>query len=120
MSQINPLSKLKNSVIRLSFADTRGLYQAYMPFVEGFGLFYATEESYQLEQEVFLFLTLPEKMGKFAASGRIIWLNPLKKVVKRMPGVGIQLCGREVTKIRKIIEEGLGKMSNTGLPTATM
>lgn len=120
MSKTNPLSKLKNNVIYLSFADSRGLYQAYMPFVEGCGLFYPSEQNYELEQEVFVFLTLPEKMGKFAASGRIVWINPPKKAVKRMPGVGIQLRGREAPKIREVIEAGLGKMSKSGLPTATM
>lgn len=120
MSETNPLSKLKNSVIHMSFADTRNLYQAYMPFLEGCGLFYATEEDYALEQEVFVFLTLPEKMGKFAASGRIAWINPPKKAVKRIPGIGIQLRGRETPKIREVIEAGLGKMSKSGLPNATM
>lgn len=120
MSEINPLSKLKHSVIYMSFADTRNLYQAYMPFVEGCGLFYATEEQYTLKQEVFIFLTLPEKMGKFAVSGRIVWINPPKKAVKRIPGVGIQLRSREAPKIREVIEAGLVKMIKSGLPTATM
>lgn len=113
-------SKLKKGVIRLNFDDTRALYQSYMPFIEGCGLFYATSEEYTLEQEVFVFLQLPEELGKFAISGRIVWLNPQKPIGKRVPGVGIQLRGKEVEKIRETIENGLGKHLTTGLPTATL
>lgn len=120
MTTVNPYSKLKDGVIHLNFSDARSLYQAYMPFVEGCGLFYPTENSYALKQKVFLFLTLPEDAGKFAAPGQIVWLNPPKTVVKRVPGIGIQVQGREVEKIREAIEKVLGKMANTGLPTATM
>lgn len=113
-------SQLKKGVIRLNIKDERELYQAYMPFVDGCGLFYATEDQYELEQEVFVFLQLPKDMGKFAASGRIVWLNPPKKAVRVVPGIGIQLRGREAPKIREAIETGLGKMLSSGLPTATM
>ncbi|SUO97959.1 PilZ domain-containing protein [Suttonella ornithocola] len=116
----NPQSKLKKGVIQLKLNDNRELYQAYMPFVDGCGIFFATEEQYQLDQEVFVFLELPEKAGKFAASGRIVWLNPPKPAVKRVPGIGIQLRGREAPKIREAIEESLGKMLSSGLPSATM
>lgn len=113
-------SKLKKGVIRLDFEDTRSLYQSYMPYVDGCGLFYPTEENFSLEQEVFVFLKLPEEFGKFATSGRIVWLNPPKAAVKRVPGIGVQLRGKEAPKIREAIENALGKMLNTGLPTMTM
>ena len=91
-------SKLKQGVIRLNIEDLKDLYQAYMPFVDGCGIFVATEEKYALEQEVFIFLKLPGDLGKFAASGRIVWLNPPKKISKRVPGVGVQLRGKEAPR----------------------
>jgi len=91
-----------------------------MPYVDGCGIFVPTEEIYSLEQEVFVFLKLPDDLGKFAASGRIVWLNPPKKASRRMPGVGVQLRGKEAPRIREIIEAGLGKSLASGLPTATM
>ena len=91
-----------------------------MPYVDGCGIFVPTEEIYSLEQEVFIFLKLPGDLGKFAASGRIVWLNPPKKASRRMPGVGVQLRGKEAPRIREIIEAGLGKSLASGLPTATM
>ncbi|MDO4642403.1 MAG: pilus assembly protein PilZ [Cardiobacteriaceae bacterium] len=115
-----PQSKLKQGVIRLNIEDLKDLYQFYMPFVDGCGIFVATEERYTLEQEVFVFLKLPGDLGKFAASGRVVWLNPPKKISKRVPGVGIQLKGKEAPKIREVIEAGLGKMMSSGLPSATL
>lgn len=114
------LSQLKKGVIKLNVADTRELYAVYMPFVDGCGVFYPTNNEYKMGQDVFLFLTLPDDIGRFAVSGRIIWQNPKIKSGRRVPGVGIQLHGREVPKIREAIEQGLGKMLTTGLPTATL
>lgn len=116
----SPQSKLKKGVIRMTFADARSLYQAYMPFIEGCGMFYPTDETYQIGQDVFVFLTLPEDNGKFAVSGRIVWLNPPKKSGKRVPGIGIQLLGRDVPKIRESIEKAIGKVLDSGLPTMTL
>lgn len=113
-------SKIKKGVIRLAVSDKRILYELYMPFVDGCGIFVPTEESYKLGQDIFLFLTLPENMGKFAVSGRVVWINPKNRIGKRQNGVGIQIRGRETQKIRSIIEENLGKALDSGLPTATM
>ena len=113
-------SKLKQGVIRVNIDDLKDLYQYYMPYVDGCGIFVPTTEAYNLEQEVFVFLKLPGDLGKFAASGRIVWLNPPKKASRRIPGVGIQLRGKEAPRIREIIEAGLGKSLTSGLPTATM
>lgn len=113
-------SKLKQGVIKINIDDLKDLYQYYMPYVDGCGIFVPTEETYNLEQEVFVFLKLPGDLGKFAASGRIVWLNPPKKASRRMPGVGVQLRGKEAPRIREIIEAGLGKSLASGLPTATM
>ena len=113
-------SKLKLGVIKVNIDDLKDLYQYYMPYVDGCGIFVPTEETYSLEQEVFIFLKLPGDLGKFAASGRIVWLNPPKKASRRMPGVGVQLRGKEAPRIREIIEAGLGKSLASGLPTATM
>ena len=113
-------SKLKQGVIKINIDDLKDLYQYYMPYVDGCGIFVPTEEIYSLEQEVFIFLKLPGDLGKFAASARIVWLNPPKKASRRMPGVGVQLRGKEAPRIREIIEAGLGKSLASGLPTATM
>lgn len=113
-------SKLRQGVIKINVADQTELYQIFMPFIDGCGVFYATEESFKMGQEVFVFLQLPDNLGKFAVSGRIVWLNPPKKVARRVPGVGVQLSGKDVPKIRELIEGHLGKRLLSGLPSYTL
>lgn len=113
-------SKLKQGVIRLNFPELRSLYQAYMPFIDGCGIFAATQDKFNLDQEVFVFIELPEKLGKFAVPGRVVWINGDKPIGKRVQGVGIKIKGRDSERLRATIEEGLGKMLTSGLPTATL
>lgn len=116
----NAVEKLKKGLIRLSFSDIRSLYQAYMPYLHGCGIFYATNDTYPMGTDVFVFLELPEDMGKHAIAGRVVWVNPPKNQMKRVPGVGIQLRGKNVEKIKEIIEAKLGSQIKAGLPTATL
>ena len=116
----NAVENLKKGLIRLSFSDIRSLYQAYMPYLHGCGIFYATNDIYPMGTDVFVFLELPEDMGKHAIAGRVVWVNPPKNQMKRVPGVGIQLRGKNVEKIKEIIEAKLGSQIKAGLPTATL
>ena len=116
----NAVEKLKKGLIRLSFSDVRSLYQAYMPFLIGCGVFYATDDIYPMGTDVFVFLELPEDMGKHAVAGRVVWSNPPKPHMKRVPGIGIQLRGKNVEKIKEIIENKLASQLKAGLPTATL
>ncbi len=104
-------SKLKQGVIRLNIEDLKDLYQAYMPFVDGCGIFVATEEKYALEQEVFIFLKLPGDLGKFAASGRIVWLHPPKKSPNVFPALASNCAAKKRRKSAKSSKPGSAKCS---------
>lgn len=67
-----------------------------------------------------LLLTLPETTEKFAVSVKVVWLNPKVKLGKRVPGIGLQILGRDAERVRATIEEILGKKVSSPLPTATM
>ncbi|MPV86814.1 PilZ domain-containing protein [Ostreibacterium oceani] len=110
----------KRGVLKLNFKDDKTLYACYMPFVKGCGIFVPTEDDYQLGDEVFLLATLPADSGKFAVSAKVMWLNPKQKLGKRVPGIGVQILGRDAEKMRDKIEEILGKKVKSPLPTATM
>ena len=116
----------RKGVIRIEYKDNRDLYQSFMPVVEGCGLFYPTDVEYPLypaggkDSEVFVMIKLPEEERQHSFAGRVIWLNPKKQVMKRVPGVGIQLTGKGVSEFRELIESKIGKMLQTGLPTMTL
>ncbi len=110
----------KKGVLQVNIKDNKQLYECYMPFVKGCGIFVPTEDQHSLGDEGFLLLTLPESTEKYAASVKVIWLNPKIKLGKRVPGIGLQILGRDAEKIREHIESTLGQKVNSPLPTATM
>jgi type IV pilus assembly protein PilZ len=51
---------VQQGILSLSIKDRQTLYSAYMPFVQGGGLFVQSTKRYSLGDEVFLLLTLME------------------------------------------------------------
>lgn len=110
----------KHGVLKVDFSDEKTLYDSYMPFVKGCGLFIPGNEQHQMGDEAFLLLTLPGEQEQFAVPARIVWLNPKQKLGKRVPGVGLQILGQNATIIKEKIEHILGKKVGSPLPTATL
>lgn len=110
----------KRGILQLNITDEAMLYACYMPFVKGCGVFYPDVAGHDIGEELFLLLTLPGQEQRFAAAAKVVWLNPKQKLGKRLPGVGLQILGREAENIRTLIEEALGKKTNSPLSTATM
>lgn len=110
----------KRGILKLNITDEKMLYTSYMPFVKGCGIFIATTDEHRLGDEAFLLMSLPEGKGKFSTSARVVWVNPKQKLGKRVPGIGLQILGRDADRMRETIEEILGKKMNSPLPTATM
>lgn len=110
----------KRGVLKFNITDDKMLYSYYMPFVKGCGIFVPSKDEHQLGDEAFLLLNLPGDGGKFAASAKVVWLNPPTKLGRREPGIGLQILGRDAEKMRDKIESILGKKVSSPLPTATM
>lgn len=110
----------KRGVLRFSITDEKMLYVCYMPFVKGCGIFIPSNDEHQLGDEVFLLLNLPGDAGKYATSAKVVWVNPKQKLGKRVPGIGLQILGRDADKMRSSIEAILDKKLSSPLPTATM
>lgn len=116
----NNKSLAKRGVLKVDITDEKMLYACYMPFVKGCGIFVPSEDPHAIGDEAFLLLNLPEEGGKFAVSAKVVWINPKQKMGKRVPGIGLQIMGRDAEKMRETIEELLGKKVASPLPTATM
>lgn len=120
MAEKKTNSLAKKGVLQVKIEDAKKLYECYMPFVKGCGIFVENEDEHNLGDEAFLLLTLPETTEKFAVSVKIVWLNPKSKLGKRVPGIGLQVLGRDAERVRQTIEGILGKKVTSPLPTATM
>ncbi len=110
----------KRGILQFSITDEKMLYACFMPFVKGCGIFVPSENAYNIGDELFLLLELPEDKGKFSTAAKVVWVNPKQKMGRREPGIGLQILGRDTDKLRHAIEELLGKKVNSPLPTSTM
>lgn len=108
------------SVISLSYPDKKSLQKAYMPFLKGGGLFLPTSTLRDMNEEIFLLVTLPESDKPIPVPGVVVWKSPAKAVDGKQPGVGIEFKGREGNSLRSRIEGLLGARITSATPTHTM
>lgn len=102
----------------IEFANKGELFKAYMPFVKNGGLFVPTRKPFNLDDEIFLVLSLPEETEKLAVSCKVVWITPIGAQGNRTPGIGVQF--RDTGEARSKIESILGGALKSEDPTLTM
>ena len=109
------------SVIQLSIKEKAALYAAYIPlFAEG-GLFLPSSRTYNLGDDVYLLLSLPEDMQRYPVAGKVGWITPAKAAGGRTQGVGIIFPKDDKARALKLkIEETLGALLASDKPTQTI
>ena len=114
-------SSPRPSVIQLAIKEKAALYAAYIPlFAEG-GMFIPTARDYQLGDDVYVLLSLPEDPQRYPIAGRVAWVTPGRAAGNRTQGVGIQFPKDEKARLLKIkIEEMLGGHLGSDRPTQTI
>ncbi|MFZ4285775.1 PilZ domain-containing protein [Variovorax sp. HJSM1_2] len=109
------------SVIQLAIKEKAALYAAYIPlFAEG-GIFVPTVREYQLGDDVYVLLSLPEGPQRYPIAGRVAWVTPARASGSRTQGVGIQFPKDDKARQLKIkIEELLGAHLGSERATQTI
>jgi type IV pilus assembly protein PilZ len=100
--------------------DKSALYAAYMPFINGGGLFIPTKKSYNLGDEVFMLLTLMDETEKIPVAGKVIWITPMGAQGNRAAGIGVQFSDQDDGAARNKIEGLLAGALESDRPTHTM
>lgn len=109
------------SVIQLVFREKGALYAAYMPFFADGGLFVPTNREYQLGDDIYLLLSLPNDPQRYPVAGKVGWITPANASAGRTQGVGVRFPGDEKTRALKVrIEELLGTALASSKPTQTL
>ena len=70
---------MQQGILSLSIKDRQTLYSAYMPFVQGGGLFVQSTKRYSLGDEVFLLLTIMELEERLPIPGKVVWVTPAEQ-----------------------------------------
>lgn len=111
----------KQGILSVVFKDKNSLYLAYMPFIKGGGLFVPTTRSYQIGDNVFLLVSLPEEGGRIPVPGKVVWITPARAQGNRAAGVGVQFNDSPEGEAAKTkIESILAGLLNSDRPTQTM
>ena len=108
------------SVISLAIREKAALYAAFMPFVQGGGIFVPTNRAANLGDDLYLILTLLEDSTKFAVPGKVVWMTPPGST-DRQQGLGIQFARNDAgEQVRAKIEELIGGALRSSRPTHTL
>lgn len=112
---------MKPSVFSYTVRDKNALYSAYMPNLQGGGVFIPTDRSYRLRDEVYMLLILPDAPGKIPVSGKVAWITPPNAMGNRVQGIGVRFDDDDNGKLAKSrIESILAGMAKSTRPTHTM
>ena len=117
---MNQGSAPRQGILSLTIKDKSALYAAYMPFVQGGGLFIPTKKDYQLGEEVFMLLTLMDETEKIPVAGKIVWVTPAGAQGNRAAGIGVQFSDQDDGAARNKIEGFLAGALESERPTHTM
>ncbi len=108
-------------MLSLAIKEKTALFAAYMPHINGGGLFIPTNRPYQMGDQVYMLLTLMEEANKLPISGRVVWITPAGSQGNRQQGIGVQFDETEgAAAVRVKIEGILGNSMKSPRQTHTM
>jgi type IV pilus assembly protein PilZ len=111
----------RQGILSLAIKDKSSLYNAFMPFVRGGGIFVPTPKRYAIGDEVFLLLTLMEEKDRLPVAGKVVWVTPPGAQGNRTAGIGVQFAdSAEGEAVRSRIETLLAGAQGSDKPTHTM
>jgi type IV pilus assembly protein PilZ len=110
----------RQGILSLTIKDKSALYAAYMPFIQGGGLFIPTKKTYRVGEEVFMLLTLMDETEKIPVAGKIVWITPVGAQGNRAAGIGVQFSDQDDGAARNKIEGFLAGALESERPTHTM
>ena len=105
--------------LTVEFENDRDLYQCFMPFIKQGGLFIHTTQSYKMDAEIKLEVSLPDALESSTVTGRICWVTPVGSQSGTAPGIGVCFI-EDPDNIRNQIEKTLGARLNSDDVTLTM
>ncbi|MBO9494549.1 PilZ domain-containing protein [Thalassotalea sp. G20_0] len=113
------MGKGMQGLMSLTIRDTASLYEAYMPFISGGGLFVPTHKHYNLGDDVFIRLTLMDEPEKIPVPGKVVWVTPMGAQGGRQAGIGVQF-NDPTDSVRSKIEKHIAGALSSDRHTNTM
>lgn len=120
MSGTEIIDTSKLAVIPLRFANLDQVFKSFMPFLKNGGLFIPTKKEYEMGQEVYLIIKLPEIEEKFQVKGIVSWITPANSTGHNKQGIGVEFADGIGIALRHRIEGLLGDRLNSENLTYTV
>lgn len=99
------------SILQLRFDSQQELYLAYISLFNEGGLFIATTREYQLGDDLYGLLALPDDTRRYPVVGAVAWITPPDSSGGRTQGVGVRFAADERgAQLKQKIEASLGSM----------
>ena len=111
----------QQGILSLTIKDRQALFSAFMPFVQGGGLFVQSTKQFSLGDEVFLLLTIMELEERLPIPGKVVWITPSGSQGNRKAGIGVQFADTpDGAHARTVIESHLANLLSSQKRTHTM
>ncbi|BCA95347.1 type 4 fimbrial biogenesis protein PilZ [Legionella antarctica] len=107
-------------LVNCTFPSEALLYNAYMPFVKGGGLFFRTKYVYPLGKELQLSLKIISEIEPYLIDVKVVWVTPKGAQGNKPPGIGVQFIGENSRYLCNKIETHLAGMLKSTQPTDTI
>lgn len=109
------------SIIQLAIKEKAALYAAYIPLFKEGGIFVPSTRDYQLGDDVYVLLTLPDDTQRYPVAGKVAWITPGRAAGNRIQGIGVRFPSDEKSRqLKTIIENMLGTLLASDRPTQTI
>lgn len=96
------------------------LYRAYMPFINGGGLFIRTHHAYALGNPVTLSVQLMDETRYYQIKGIVRWITPIGAADNKPAGIGVQFVDDNGPSLCQKIEGYLANMLKSTQITDTV
>ncbi|MDQ3060706.1 MAG: PilZ domain-containing protein [Pseudomonadota bacterium] len=116
-----PAAAPRPSIVQLAIKEKAALYAAYIPLFKEGGIFIPTPREYNLGDDVYVLLTIPDDIQRYPVAGKVAWVTPPRASGNRTQGIGIRFPADEKSRLLKLkIEEILGTSLASDKPTQTI
>lgn len=105
--------------ILLEYYDSADLYDSYMPFFKQGGLFFRTDDEYDLGTQLNLYVSLPDSLEPIHVKAQVSWVTPHNAQNGNDAGVGV-IFVEDLDNLSDQIKNAIKLLINLDKPTLSM
>jgi type IV pilus assembly protein PilZ len=105
--------------IYLEYENDMDLYESYMPFFTRGGLFFRTDELYEMGTELTLYVILPDSLESACVKAQVSWVTPYGTQNGNDMGIGVSF-NEDIDNVNQQIERTIARLLGSHTPTLSM